>query len=188
MQWLTLKTEQLKPTARCENTGNKTPPNEPTKQEAPKECLEIKSGQFELAKKCANDELDKLKNKGTWTVDEVLYAMNLYIVNFDSGDDKIRNVDMPFIIKASDFLKKLPPTTIIEVGGHTDNVGTDEKNKALSDRRANSVMEALINVGVNSGMLKTQGYGSKRPKPGNTNSTPDEKFRNRRIEYTVLSK
>lgn len=177
----------LKPTARCENTG-KTPPNEPTKQEASKECLEIKAGDFQTSRQCANTELDKLEKKGNWTVDELLYAMNLYIVNFAKGDDKIRNEDMPFMVRASGFIKKLPPNTVIEVGGHTDTDGTDATNQPLSERRANSVRNGLVNLGVSPNMLKTQGYGSKRPKPGNTNSTDDEKFRNRRIEYTVLSK
>lgn len=178
----------LKPTARCENTGKTPPPNGLEKQEVPKQCLEIKAGDFETSRRCANTELDKLEKKGNWTVDELLYAMNLYIVNFARGDDKIRNEDMSFIVRAAGFIKKLPPTTVIEVGGHTDTDGTDATNQPLSERRANSVRNGLINIGVNPAMLKPQGYGSKRPKPGNTNANDDEKFRNRRIEYTVLSK
>ena len=136
----------LKPTARCENTG-KTSPNPPVGQETSKECLEIKAGDFQTSRRCANTELDKLEKKGNWTVDELLYAMNLYIVNFAKGDDKIRNEDMPFMVRASGFIKKLPPNTVIEVGGHTDTDGTDATNQPLSERRANSVRNGLINLG-----------------------------------------
>jgi outer membrane protein OmpA-like peptidoglycan-associated protein len=51
------------------------------------------------------------------------------------------------------------------------------------------VRDAFINkFGVNANMLKEKGYGKTKPRPGNQNRNDDEKFQNRRIEYTVLSK
>ena len=158
----------------------------PTVSTAPQQCLEIKKGDYAKAAKCAYDELDKLEKKGSWTVDELLYAMNLYIVNFDSGKAVIKPNDMTFVAKASGFFKKLPPTTVVEVGGHTDNVGQDAKNQPLSEARAKSVFDALIQFGVTPSMLQMKGYGSKKPKE--SNDTEDGKFRNRRIEYTAVSK
>ncbi len=83
-------------------------------------------------------------------------------------------------------MKKLPPTVQVEVGGHTDNVGTDESNQILSDNRAKAVREALIKFGIKPEMLTEKGYGSKKPKAPNDNE--NGKFQNRRIEYTAVKK
>jgi outer membrane protein OmpA-like peptidoglycan-associated protein len=182
-------------TAECEATGNtgKTGNTGNTGSEnAPKECLEIKKGDFETSRRCAYTKLDELekdeKAGKMYTVDQLLFAMNLYIVNFDINKYNLKPIDLRFIDRASGFIKKLPAGTKIEVGGHTDSDGTDAKNDLLSNNRANAVKDALIQYGVKPEMLEAKGYGSKRPRPGNTNANEDEKFRNRRIEYTVLSK
>lgn len=170
-------------TASCANTGKQTdvPPQQ---QNIPNECL--KPTNFEISRQCAYTELDKLeaaeKAGQMFTVDQLLYAMNLYLINFDPKKYDIKPIDMKFIVRAASFMKKLPPNTIIEVGGHTDSDGTDQDNQILSENRATSVRNALVAQGINSTMLKTKGYGEKQPK--DTNETKDGKFRNRRIEYT----
>ena len=113
----------------------------------------------------------------------------MYIINFAVNKFDIKPDDMVFLEKASNYIKKLPPTTKIEVGGHTDSDGTDEKNQKLSENRAKAVRDTFVSkFGVNSNMLTEKGYGKTRPRPGNQNRNDDEKFQNRRIEYTVLSK
>lgn len=180
--------------ARCAasgNTGNNTGNNNNNTGNntgtAPQECLEIKKGDYAKAAKCAYDELDKLEKAekaGTmFTVEQLLYAMNLYIINFDKNKAIIKPNDMTFIAKASGFMKKLPATTVIEVGGHTDTDGTDVRNQPLSEERATAVKNALVQFGIPETLLKTKGYGSKVPKE--SNDTEDGKFRNRRIEYTI---
>lgn len=167
-------------TARC---TPKAPPPPPPDDE----CKSIKKGEFDKAERCANKALDALKEP--FTAEDVAKALNLYIINFASGKFDIPEKNMKFLEKAATYLKKLPPTTVIEVGGHTDNVGTDEKNLTLSNNRAKSVRDALVNkFGVTASMLKEKGYGESQPKPGNQNRNEEEKFQNRRIEYTVLSK
>lgn len=188
--------DPIQENARCTNTGpTPTPSPGPSPGPTPdidRKCLEITFGDFETSRKCAYTKLDELekdeKNGKMYTVDQLLFAMNLYIVNFDKKKWDIKPIDMRFVDRASGFIKKLPAGTIIEVGGHTDSDGTDQDNQVLSENRAKSVMTALLQFGVNPAMLKMQGYGEKRPKPGNTNSNDTEKFRNRRIEYTVLAK
>jgi len=76
------------------------------------------------------------------------------------------------------------PTMEIEIGGHTDNVGTDEHNQSLSERRANSVYTYLKINGIETSRIKTKGYGSKLPIADN--STEEGKQKNRRIEITIL--
>ena len=108
----------------------------------------------------------------------------MYIVNFASNDDKIKQSDLAFLQRTSGFLKrleKLEPGAKIEVGGHTDNKGQDKDNQPLSERRAKSVYDSLIGFGVNKDMLTTTGYGAKKPIDNNT--TEAGRFHNRRIEY-----
>ncbi len=161
-----------------------------TSATVPDDCLKIKKGEYDKAAKCAYDELDKLEKSESagkmYTVEQLLYAMNLYIINFDSGKFNIKPKDMAFVNRASGFIKKLPANTVIEVGGHTDNVGKDVKNQPLSENRAKSVQNELLKLGITPTMLRTKGYGSKSPRE--PNETEDGKFRNRRIEYTVISK
>jgi outer membrane protein OmpA-like peptidoglycan-associated protein len=150
------------------------------------DCGNIKKGDFAKAAKCANAALDNLKDP--FTVEDLLKAMNLYIINFPSGKyDIVKPEDKAFIQKAAGYIQKLPPNVVIEVGGHTDNVGKKPSNQILSDNRAKSVKTALIAAGVKETVLQTKGYGDSKPKPGNTNANEDEKFQNRRIEYSKLS-
>lgn len=146
------------------------------------ECQNIKSGDFAKASQCANSALDKLGDN--FSVEDLLRAMNLYIINFDSGKFNIKPNDLQFLEKASGYMKKLPPNVKIEIGGHTDNRGGDAYNQKLSENRAKSVRAALVGLGVKSEMLEERGYGKNKPK--DTNDTDDGRFRNRRIEYTAI--
>ena len=56
------------------------------------------------------------------------------------------------------------PNVTIEMASHTDRMGTDEYNIALSSRRARSVIDYLISVGIAADRLQSQGYGESRPK------------------------
>ncbi len=152
----------------------------------PSDCGEIKKGEIAKAEECAGKALDNLGNPPD--LDELLKALNLYYINFESGQHTIPSARMRFLERASTYIKQLPSSVQIEIGGHTDNVGSDSNNQALSERRANSVKQALVKFGVNESMLTTKGYGESSPRPGNTNSTEDEKFQNRRIEYKAVKR
>jgi outer membrane protein OmpA-like peptidoglycan-associated protein len=78
------------------------------------------------------------------------------------------------------------PTLKIEISGHTDNVGSEEYNKNLSEGRAKAVVDYLVNKGVRSDRLKFAGYGES--KPIKTNDTKEGRQLNRRTEFEVLSK
>ena len=146
------------------------------------ECINIKAGAYDIAETCANKALDELPSN--FSVDDLLRAMNLYIIQFASGKYDIPPRNMVFLKRASEYMMKLPPNVVVEVGGHTDSVGSEESNKVLSDNRAKAVKDALIQFGVKKEALTEKGYGATKPK--DTNDTEDGKFRNRRIEYTAV--
>jgi len=74
----------------------------------------------------------------------------------------------------------------IRVEGHTDSIGTEEYNQGLSERRANSVRDELIQeYQVESGVIDTQGYGERRPVA--PNDTAEGREQNRRADIVVES-
>ena len=75
------------------------------------------------------------------------------------------------------------PTSNIEVGGHTDTDGEDAANQALSEKRAQAVVDYLVKAGLPASRFAAVGYGSTQPVAGN--DTDEGKAQNRRIEFLV---
>lgn len=146
------------------------------------DCTNIRRGEIDKAERCANQALDNLGDPPS--IDDLLKALNLFVINFESNKFDIPPARMAFLKRAAGYIQKLPSTAVIEVGGHTDSDGTDAANQTLSENRAKAVYDALLNFGVKSEMLQTKGYGESKPKA--TNETDDGKFQNRRIEYTAV--
>lgn len=74
--------------------------------------------------------------------------------------------------------------TVVDVAGHADSVGPDDKNMELSQRRASSVSSYLGAQGIDGQRLITVGYGETRPI--GSNDTPEGRQQNRRVEITLL--
>jgi outer membrane protein OmpA-like peptidoglycan-associated protein len=85
--------------------------------------------------------------------------------------------------KAFDLLRT-NPSMVIEVGGHTDNIGDEESNMKLSHDRAKAVREYLVNRGINTDRIQAKGYGELNPIA--TNDTDDGRKANRRTEFVIL--
>ncbi len=149
-------------------------------------CSNIGLGEFDKAERCYNAALDALSDP--FTVDDLVRALNILIINFDSGKSEVPPVRFAALQKGAGFIKKLPPGVVLEVGGHTDNVGSDASNQTLSEARAAAVKSVLIKFGVAENALQTRGYGSSKPKAGADNATEQGRFYNRRIEYSVVRK
>ena len=75
------------------------------------------------------------------------------------------------------------PTANIEVAGHTDGDGEDAFNQALSEKRAQAVVDYLVKAGLPATRFTAVGYGSTQPVAGN--DTDEGKAQNRRIEFLV---
>ena len=82
------------------------------------------------------------------------------------------------------------PNLIVEISSHTDSVDTDEFNMQLSQDRAQSVVDYLIDKGINKERLVPKGYGEHYPIAPNTNpdgtDNPEGRQKNRRTEFKVL--
>ncbi|MBO6515860.1 MAG: PD40 domain-containing protein [Bacteroidia bacterium] len=72
----------------------------------------------------------------------------------------------------------------IEIGGHTDNTGSESHNKTLSHNRAKSVHDYLVSKGIDAARLSFKGYGSSNPVA--TNDTPEGRSQNRRTEVKIV--
>jgi OOP family OmpA-OmpF porin len=104
-------------------------------------------------------------------------------VEFDTNKAVVKDQYRNEIKKVADFMKKYPNTTAV-IEGHTDNVDTAEYNKKLSDERANSVRQYLINnFGIKASRLSAVGYGL--TKPIASNSTEEGRQKNRRVQAVI---
>jgi outer membrane protein OmpA-like peptidoglycan-associated protein len=78
------------------------------------------------------------------------------------------------------------PRMRVEIAGHTDFIGSDQYNNDLSVKRANAVVNFLINKGIAPTRLETKGYGKTRPIASNDDEI-DGRELNRRVEFRILS-
>jgi len=118
-----------------------------------------------------------------FSAQDLVSAVNLNVINFSTGSAEVPAGSYDFLNRAAAAFKAAPAGTVVEVGGHTDNVGNSAANLQLSQQRADAIRNYLVQQGVNPGMLTTKGYGDTRPL--STNDTDAGRFRNRRIEFTV---
>jgi len=110
------------------------------------------------------------------------YCITLHI-EFDIDKAAIRPEYNDEVAKVGDFMKKYPTTTAV-IEGHTDNVGTAEHNLDLSRKRAESVVNYLVEkFGIERSRLTAKGYGLTRPIADN--ATDEGRQKNRRIEAII---
>jgi outer membrane protein OmpA-like peptidoglycan-associated protein/uncharacterized protein YidB (DUF937 family) len=110
-------------------------------------------------------------------------ALNLEIINFQTGSAQIPDYSTAFLNKAAEVIKTAPAGMVIEIGGHTDNTGDAAANLTLSQQRADAVRNYLIQQGVAATQLTAKGYGDTQPV--GSNDTDEGRFRNRRIQFTA---
>ena len=103
-------------------------------------------------------------------------------VLFDTGKYSLKPGAREKLAKVAGILLAYPGLNI-EVGGYTDNVGADEMNQILSENRASSVRDYLVNQGVGMNSVTARGFGNTLPVASNTNSAGRQQ--NRRVELLV---
>lgn len=108
--------------------------------------------------------------------------VNMSDVLFDTGRYSLKPGAREKLAKVAGILLAYPGINV-QVGGYTDNVGNDEMNQTLSEHRAGSVRDYLVESGVNSNAVTAQGFGNSQPVATNDNSTGRQQ--NRRVELVV---
>src|SRR3989339_109064 len=101
-------------------------------------------------------------------------------VTFATGKADI-TPESAIILEQSLKTMNIYPEIEVEIGGHTDNVGKKSSNVKLSQKRADSVKDWLVSKGVDPKRISTKGYGPDQPIV--PNDTPENKRKNRRIEF-----
>ncbi|MGD9159442.1 MAG: OmpA family protein [Desulfobacteraceae bacterium] len=111
----------------------------------------------ELRQAIASSEAASIKRE-----QDILTATFKAGVMFDFDSAVLKPGGQSEIARVATVLNKYPQT-MLRVEGHTDTKGTEEYNMRLSERRANSVKNALIQQGVNGQRITTVGYGESQP-------------------------
>lgn len=106
-------------------------------------------------------------------------------VFFDTGKATIQKKSNALLDNVAQVLLVHPEIALVQIEGHTDDVGVPEKNKKLSQDRADSVRAYLIKKGVQENRLRAVGFG--QDKPLQDNGTPNGRDRNRRVEFNIVS-
>jgi OOP family OmpA-OmpF porin len=104
-------------------------------------------------------------------------------VYFDQSSYVLRKESYPQLDILLNTLNSYPKL-VIEIAGHTDNVGDRRLNQSLSENRARVITNYLMQRGITENRLQFQGFGDSRPAAPNDNEA--NKKLNRRVEFTVL--
>ncbi len=116
---------------------------------------------------------EALKNSNAYTFKNVV---------FETGKWDLMPSSMPEINALLDYLKNNPSLSV-EIGGHTDNVGDEETNRNLSEKRAEAVANYLISNGIGTKKVIAKGYGERQPVA--SNGDENGRSMNRRVECRV---
>ncbi|MEI9475811.1 MAG: OmpA family protein [Deltaproteobacteria bacterium] len=125
-------------------------------------------------------ELSDLKAKQT----ERGIVLTMGDVLFEFGKSELSLVAIRNVNKLADFLQQYPARNLL-IEGHTDSVGSEEFNLALSEKRANGVRDQLVAKGIAAERITPMGYGKKYPVANN--DTPAGRQQNRRVEVVILN-
>ena len=108
--------------------------------------------------------------------------VNMSDVLFDFGKYTLKPAAREKLAKISGIVLAHPGLTL-QIEGYTDSVGSDEVNQQLSERRADTVRDFLVEQGVAGSAVTAQGFGKANPVA--SNDTPDGRQKNRRVQLVV---
>ena len=120
-----------------------------------------------------------------FALDPILKGRTFVIKNlfFASNQTQILPQSEPSLRELYEFLSENPGVKI-RITGHTDWIGSDEANQKLSEGRAESVKNSMVERGIDPARIETEGKGETQPV--DTNETDAGRQNNRRVEFTIL--
>jgi len=113
-------------------------------------------------------------------LDESVILKNVF---FNTNEWELKPISQVELNKLFTLLQQNPKMRI-EISGHTDNVGSEEHNRVLSEKRAKAVFDYLVSKGIQEDRMRFAGYGY--AKPITTNDTEEGRAANRRTEFTII--
>jgi OOP family OmpA-OmpF porin len=129
---------------------------------------------------CPNTPAGTLVNEKGCPTETVSVTLD---IKFDSGKADLKPEYDAQLSKGAAFLKSHPDTTVV-IEGHTDNQGSADGNKALSQKRADAIRTALVDrFGVAGNRVTAKGFGSSAPLKDN--KTAEGRAANRRVMATI---
>jgi len=104
-------------------------------------------------------------------------------ITFDVNRSDVKPQFRPVLDQLAQSIQQYPGT-VVQVEGHTDSTGSATYNQTLSENRANSVRNYLVQRGVDGQRIYAVGYGLTRPIADN--NTPEGRAQNRRVEILIV--
>ena len=139
-----------------------------------------------LARREAADARTRMENALGLVADTQQTArgviVNLSDILFETGQAVLRPQAREVLSRIAGVLL-VAPTYALSIEGHTDAVGSDDYNQQLSEQRASSVRDYLVEAQVSADVMRTAGFGKAQPVA--TNDTPEGRRRNRRVEIVI---
>lgn len=116
-------------------------------------------------------------------------VLSLQGVTFDMGTAVLAGSSVNTLRQAAQMIR-LVPDLLVQIAGHTDDVGSEQDNQTLSEQRARAVKNYLIEAGVAAKQLVVKGYGELRPLVSidglSAEALSDARASNRRVELRIL--
>lgn len=107
-------------------------------------------------------------------------------IQFDVDRATIRPESFGIIDEVAAAIRKQPDIRKLQVQGHASSEGDPARNQTLSEERAASVMNALVERGISAAILTSAGFGASVPIADN--ATPEGRETNRRVEFVILER
>ncbi|MEP1093580.1 MAG: OmpA family protein [Cyclobacteriaceae bacterium] len=114
------------------------------------------------------------------SINEFLVLRNIY---FELNSYELGDKSLSELTNVVEILRENPGMTV-EISGHTDNLGSKSYNKTLSEKRAEKVLQEIVNRQIDRSRLSFRGFGDERPV--DSNDTEEGRKSNRRIEFRVI--
>lgn len=144
------------------------------------DLVEILQTDFRSAEVSDVSEIDLSDEALTAFEEELETILQEKPILFDTGTSKISDEGRENLLVIAEAIESLPGQGV-EIIGHTDDTGGDTVNQTLSENRALSVKEALVELGIDESRLVTSGRGSSEPAVPNTSAA--NRAINRRIQF-----
>jgi outer membrane protein OmpA-like peptidoglycan-associated protein len=126
--------------------------------------------------------LSKIPRNFYVTPIEVGQSVDIENIYFETGKAVLKPESFRSLNALVQFLNEYPNVKV-EIGGHTDDVGSASVNQKISEERALSVAEYVMAQGIPAHRIESKGYGFSKPKA--SNKTADGRAKNRRVDFTI---